>query len=1123
MQANPLRWTKLAWTVVAAGFIFSIPLQGQAPVKLWEEPMVIPTYPVGPAEINPMFYAGRTYQGAKGPMYPYSLTDRLSETKQDKTYKAVWLENQYVKFSILPELGGRIFSGLDKTNNYDFLYRQHVIKPSLIGMVGAWISGGVEWNIPHHHRASTFMPVDYKLEEHPDGSKTLWVGELEWRHRMRWIVGLTLYPGKSYIEATIKLINRTPVAHSMLYFANVAVHVNPQYQVIFPPGTEFGTQHAKREFVHWPIGKESYAGVDYRGVDISWWKNHPNPVSIFAWNYEDDFFGGYDQGKKAGLATYADHHVSPGKKFFEFANGPAGYMWDKILTDTDGPYLELMAGAYSDNQPDYSWVQPYETRVVKQYWYPIRELGGIKNANLDAAVNLEINAQNQARMAFNATSEFRGAKVRLEAGGKTVKETTIDIGPGKPFVHEVALPQGTLPETVRVSLQAADGKELISYQPAKLKNSPMPKPVEPPPLPSDLKTNEELYLAGLRLEQFYNPSREPYPYYEEALKRDPGDVRVNTALGILYWKRGMFAEAEAKFKKALERLTHNYTSPKEGEPFYYLGTALKAQGKLEEALDAFQKAAWSSPWYAQSNLALSEIASRRGEFSSALTFVNRSLAAYGSNPKSLNLKAVLLRKLRREQEALDVTVKAAGLDPLDFWAGKERQLALVQASREGEAREAGRQLGQEMRGAVQSYLELAADYANCGLWEEAISVLDEYVALQPDKGKVYPMVHYSLGFYWLQKGDRGKMLEHYRQAAKMPSDYCFPFRLESIGILESAIQENPADAMAPYYLGNLLYDFQPDRAIAAWEKGQQLDPGFAIAHRNLGLAYWRIRKDATKGIASLEKAVAANNKEPRYYFELDSLYEIGGVAHARRLEMLEKHHETVVQRDDALLREVGLHILTGNYQKALALLSNRHFHLWEGQEDEAFNVHNLYVAALLLQGQQEFKAANYQAALKDFEAALEYPDRFEIGRSQGGGSDLKVQFFIATAYEALGNREKAQSLYTQATQGKEAWTELRYYQGLAFQKLGQTTQAAANFDGLIRYGQQRLTAKSSIDFFAKFGARQTESAQKAQARYLIALGYLGKGQKAQARLELEKALQLDINNWGAQTMLATLR
>ena len=246
-----------------------------------------------------------------------------------------------------------------------------MIKPALIGMLGAWISGGVEWNVPHHHRASSFMPVDWTTEERADGSKTVWVGEIERRHGLKWRVGMTLHPDRSYLELTVHLVNRSPVAHSFLFWINPAVHANAQYQVIFPPSTEWTVQHGKPEFASWPIARQIYGGVDYtRGVDISWWKNHPSPVSFFAWDSRADFFGGYDHGRQAGVVHVADHHVVPGKKFFEWGNGPTGEMWDTILTDEDGPYLELMAGAFSDNQPDYSWIQPGEVKTWKHYWYP---------------------------------------------------------------------------------------------------------------------------------------------------------------------------------------------------------------------------------------------------------------------------------------------------------------------------------------------------------------------------------------------------------------------------------------------------------------------------------------------------------------------------------------------------------------------------------------------------------------------------------------------------------------------------------------------------------------------------------------------------------------------------------
>ena len=409
---------------------------------MWEENVVIPTYLAGDPEPNPMFYFGKASQGAQGRVYPYPLYDTLTNQKVDKTYRMVYLENEYIRIGILPEIGGRLFEGLDKTNNYYFFYRQHVIKPALIGLIGAWISGGIEWNIPHHHRATTFLPVQYRLEENADGSKTVWVGELEVRSRMRWAVGYTLHPGKALLEAKVRIANRTPVVNTMLAFANAAVHVNDDYQVIFPPSTQFGTFHNKNQFTKWPIADGRYNGADFtKGVDISWYKNHTLANSVFAWNYEDDFLAGYDHGKQAGTLAFADHHVVPGKKFWTWGNGPRGRMWDHILTDEDGPYIELMVGAYSDNQPDYSWLQPYEEKSFEQYWYPFRNIGGVKNANLDAAVNLEV-AKGKAIVGFYTTSAHSAASVMLKAGDKVLLHEQIAIGPGEPVLERSGAPGG---------------------------------------------------------------------------------------------------------------------------------------------------------------------------------------------------------------------------------------------------------------------------------------------------------------------------------------------------------------------------------------------------------------------------------------------------------------------------------------------------------------------------------------------------------------------------------------------------------------------------------------------------------------------------------------------------------
>jgi tetratricopeptide (TPR) repeat protein len=1024
-----------------------------------------------------------------------------------------------VKICVIPELGGRLFYAVDKTNDYDLFYRQHVIKPALIGMLGAWISGGVEWNFPHHHRASGFMMVDYSLEENPDGSKTIWIGEIEIRHRMKWMIGLTLYPDKSYIEASARLFNRTPFAHSFLYWANIAVHTNPDYQVIFPPGTEYATFHGKNQFSRWPISYEVFNRVDYtKGVDVSWWKNHPAPTSFFAWNYKEDFLAGYDHGKEAGVVHVANHHLMPGKKFWTWGTGPKGQMWEKILTDADGPYLELMVGAYSDNQPDYSWIQPYEVKTFKHAWFPLRQIKGVKKANLEAALNLEASEDNRVFMGLNTTKEHKGAMVILKSGDEVIFNQTIDISPEEPFGKEIDAPSSVQEEDFQLFLLSSTGKELISYSPRKKEKSQMPETVKPPPSPEDIKTVEELYLTGLRLEQFYSPALEPYPYYEEALRRDPGDYRANTALGVLYCKRGLYKEAEKRLRCAVQRVTRNHTSPKDGEATYYLGVVLKAQGKKEAAYDAFSKAVWSQTWRSAGYFSLAELACRKGDFQKALDFLNRSHFANTLNTKVLDLKAAVLRRLGRTKEAQCLASGVLAVDPLDFWAGNELYLAKSSFGLKKEAKEDLKALRIKMRDSVQSYLELAADYSNCGLFNEAIEVLSRLTDSKRAEAQTSPMLYYWLGFLQARKAEKEKSLEYLKLASKMPSDYCFPFRLESIPVLRWAEKRNPNDAKASYYLGNLLFDIQSEEAIRKWEKSRKLDSTLAVVHRNLGLAYARVENDVLKAVASLEKAVACNREDPRLFYELDLLYESGGVSPQKRLEVLQKNHNTVLQRDDALSREIALLVQVGRYKKAIDILETHHFHVWEG----GGRIHDVYVDAHLFRGQEHFKAARYKEALDDYEAALDYPENLEVGKPFRGGRASQIYYFMGTAWEALGEAKKAQEYFEKSVSTKHRWSEICYYQGLAFQKLSREDEANQLFEGLIRFGKEGLRTSPSLDFFTKFGERESAGIRRANAHYLLGLGYLGKGRKAEAKEEFEKALRLNVNHFKAKKQLSAL-
>ncbi len=1081
----------------------------QSVVNMREESILLPTYLVGETDRNPIFYDGRSYQGAKGSIYPYPLMDNLTDTRVDKTYKAVTLENDFIRMEVLPEIGGRIFTALDKTDNYDFFYRQHVIKPALVGMLGAWISGGVEWNIPHHHRATSFMPVDYRLVENADGSRTVWVGEIELRHRMRWEIGLTVYPGKSYVEATVRLYNRTPLVNSFLYWANPAVFANPDYQVIFPPDVNIVTFHAKDQFSYWPISSSVFNGVDYtRGVDISWWKNHPNPTSFFAWSSEMDFHAGYDHGRKAGVVEVGTHNIVVGKKFWEWGNGPEGRLWDRILTDTDGPYIELMVGAYSDNQPDYSWIQPCEVRSFKQYWYPIRDIGGVKNATREAAVNLDVEAGKTVKLGFNATSQYADARVLLQSGARTLLDQRVTISPAKPFVASLALPPDLRAGDLKASLQSADGKVLVSYTPVRKEKTPLPDPVKAPPQPAEIKSSDELYFTGLRIEQMHDPLHDSDAYFEEGLRRDPGDFRCNTALAILYCKRGMYSEAEARLRRAIVRSTPGYTMPKDGEAFYYLGVALRGQNKDDAAAAAFHKAAWSLAWTGAANFALAELSARKSEFAEALGYVERSIVANGWNTEALDLKAALLRKLGRPEESLTAARAVDSTSPLDLRASNEIYLAEAALGHTGEAAKTLKSLSERMRGEAHSYLELAVAYGNAGFYAEAADALKRITDPGATAG-LNPLVPYFLAFYLDKAGQTESARRYYQLAGRLPSDGCFPFQLESVDVLERAMEVNPGDARAALYLGNLLYDRQPEAATLAWEKAAKLDPRLAPALRNLGFAYAHHQNDLSKAIKSLEAAVAVDSGDPRYFLEMDQLNEASGLSPEKRYAVLNQSKETVLKRDDAAARLLVLLVRLGYYDQAIELMGKRHFRIWEGGTD----VHELYVSAYLLRGDKYLAAKKYQEALADFRAAMEYPANLDAAKPDRI-ENPQAEYLSGLALEAMGRPTDAKAAYERAASAKRMSSDAVYYRALALGKLGKPVEATKLFDTLITTRPPSVRG-SEESRGAAFEVLLASRKQDAEEHYRVGLGYLGKGSTAEAQTEFKKALSFDPCHIGA--------
>lgn len=1054
-------------------------------VKMWEGTLELPSYILDAPETAPIFDRAYSYQRARRSVYPYPLNDNMTRRREIRDFQALYLENEYVQLCVLPEIGGRLFYALDKTDGYDIFYRNDCIKPANVGMTGAWISGGVEWNVFHHHRSTSHTPCDWRMVENEDGSKTIWVGETELRHRMGWAIGITLHPGISYIEITGRLINSTPDANSMLYWSNVATKVDENYQIIYPQSVDFGTYHCKEAMVHWPLSHEAFRGnEDYIGVDVSWWKNLPTSNSIFIFDQKDDFFGGYDHGADAGTVLVGNHHIVKGGKFWLW--GPNSEWDTRILSEHAGHYCELMQGAYSDNQPDYNWTMPYEVKEFSQYWYGVQKLGGFKAADTRAAINLDLKAPGKAFIGANATSRM-DAKLVLRSGERTLFSQALALAPDAPFTKAVSIDKKLSETDLTLELLDGDGTVILSYTPIQKDYSkPLPEIVHVPARPEDIANNEECYYVGLRNLQFHNPYVDPTDYFLEVLRRDPDDVRCNTAMGIWYRQRGDYERAKMHLRRAIRRQTHDYTRPKDTEALYNLGLILKYEGAVDAALDTLWRSIWAYEYNSAGNYQLAQIYSGLGDTAMALGRLEEAITYNGNNYNALCMKASLLRHAGSADLARACIASVLAKDPLNAYATYEKMLL-------GD----GDQFHSLMRDVPESYVELALVYRHNGFEEEASAILKDI-----DSRVAYPTVKLYLG--------------DYEGAMALPIDYCNMFRLETVPALEAAAVACPDSWKPWYYLGNLWYDKQPSLAMECWKKCLSLDSSIDLAWRNLGWANWLYTSDLDEALRCYRKAVSLNGGKAIYLEELDQLSEEAKVPVSERYEMLKSHHETCVKRYTPLANEVITGTFCGDYDYVLGLLRDCYFPTREG----VANFHDAYADALMMAGLDKVSQGMYKEAVSLYERAFEYPENQQVFLvDKRVPRDAQTWYLMGEASEKAGLKSKAREYYKNASEVRVKKTEYRYWQAMALAKLGRGTEASEIFRNLEASGRGGVV-ESVFNFYGAEGTTgQTVETVNTKAYYLQGLGLLGLGDKDGAAECFRKSLDCRPNNLWADYML----
>jgi tetratricopeptide (TPR) repeat protein len=1013
--------------------------------RVWEGELTIPTYLLGPDDQNPPLLIDRINPIHPGSsiIYPYPLQEWLTTEKEDRVWRAVFLQNEYLRLTLLPDLGGHLLSAYDRLAEEEALYRNHVLKYARIGIRGAWVSGGIEWNFPNGHTVTTTSPIDYAIRTNDDGSASVIIGDIERVSRMRWSIALTLYPEHAYFETEVRLFNRTFMPNRFWYWANSAIPASP--------GLEFISTASKmmtlQDVMNYPV---------HDGVHIGWDKNHLEPQDLFSLNSSRDFVAWYNHDLDRGMVNYARRTDAPGKKFYTWGNSDDGKIWTELLTDEDGPYAEMQSGRLLTMRI-WEIMPPLSVEQWKEAWYPIRGIGSPVYANRNVAVSLE-RGPKSLRIGIHATSPFHDARISVHSGEHLLWRTTATLDPAVPLIHEFQAKRGD-----RVYVEIRDGGGMVV---CRFSKSMTPESgsdvrgyikVEPD---ISASTAEGLWQAGIDYEKIGDvPLAEQQ--YRAALQRDEGFSSAHRSLGVIGLRRGMLEDALSSFQRALER------NPADNGARFFLGSCLTAMERFDEAVEEFMVLSRSAEFGAQSAHMLGGLYLGQGRFEEATDQLQKARRLGPENTDTLSLLAACFRKRGRLDEAAALIGSICRTDPLNFIARAEDwfiETAItekaVQDTGKADARppRSGKLqvLRSLLRNEAQSYIELAADYGRFGLYREAEAVLRLFIENGSGTAESTPMVPLYLGYYLGKTGESKESGQLYTRAEAIDPAFVFPHRIESERVLNAALERLPKNGKLLYYLGNLLCSRdRHDEAIALWERASRTERDMSVIHRNLGRSYWQLFRDPDRAIRAYNLALRCDPDDYKLYCELDTIYARLGL-YGEREKLIGSIPQKLMENDMIAERAAGFYTDSARYDEALEILLNTHFFPWEFYTEGR----SLYEDVTIGRGIAFMERGDFESALSSFEDFLKYPRNIGVGRPLRS-RHAEALYRIGLARARLGEEQQARRAWLETVEEQHDEGDiLRYYQARALQRLGRGAEAKRWLKSLLKHGETHLAAKS---------------------------------------------------------------
>jgi len=960
-----------------------------AQVRVWEGTLKLPVYEEGAPDPTPPFdqFAVNRFN------YPYTLRTEITNNRVEHDLRAIYLENEYLKCSVLPDIGGHIYTCVDKINGLPMFYANPSLKKAKIGYRGAWAAFGVEFNFPVSHNWVSISPVDFAYGAHTDGSASITVSNIDRVYGMQWTVELTLRPGSTLLEQHVTLNNRSDVRHRFYWWNNAGVQAWDDSRIEYP--MRFAAAHGFAEVQTWP--------VDSHGKDLSIIKNQTDgPVSLFVHGSRENFMGVWHPKTNSGTVHFADYTELPAKKIWSWGVDADGLDWRTALSDNNSAYVEVQAGLFR-NQETYAFLEPRHTINFTEYWMPAREIVGISRANLSGIAHLE-RKDGTLFVALNTNRQIHDASLRIFDGASSLLDVREDLSPERTWKKELHLPDPS--HRYRFELRDQNGAVLLTqtedeydWKPAlEIKVGPQSAYV----MPEEKNRTADDWLQFGKNAELNGELLIAVELYQKALERFPSSFELHKAAGRLFASLRRFDDAVPHLTLAQDRETTD------SEISYYLGISYEGLARDREAADTYDEAMRLPNYRAAAALRLAEMRARQGKTQEAEELLRTALTSDPLDLRAAEELAAMMRANKKIESADKLANEWILRFPTSDFLNEE----------------IGKPQLQHLAADPYRVLGVASEYARLGLYQRALEVLSrKYEAVAPDQsepGAVLPqnnpLVIYFRGYCREKLGSSGASDD--LEASRLSTRYVFPNTTEDFNSLIAALRNNENDATAHFLLGEWYFsrgELEP--ALKEWQQARALNPSLPVLDASLGLALLYVKGNFDDALKAFEEGIKNDRLNITNYSGAVVASSLLGRSAKERVKILERYPNQAAM-PTALVYELALsRAEAGDYDGATSLFQNRFF----GREEGGTNVRQVWMEVKLAQALGLGRAGRCPDALV-VANSLSSPVA-GLAFTEDGLKEIaesaRTNYLFADLFAACGQKAEAEKYYQLALQSLE--------------------------------------------------------------------------------------------------------